>query len=316
MDSMHEVPGKGMRATYRAGGDEAGTEILVGNEALLEDCGVALPAHVPALLAEWKQQAKSVALAATRPPNMEEWTLAAALAISDPIRQETVPVIRALRARGISVWMLSGDNASTAQAVAARVGIDGDNVLAGVLPSGKADKIKYLQSTQAASRSSNSSNSNTTSGRRRSARATVAMIGDGINDSPALTAADVGVAIGSGSDVAISSADFVLVKSDLRAVVDLLGLSRAVFRRIKTNFCWAVVYNVVAVPVAAGVLFPITDSGGAHVRLDPVWAALAMALSSVSVVVSSLLLRSKVPWVGFRGESIRMEEAEADEVEE
>jgi cation transport ATPase len=109
----------------------------------------------------------------------------------------------------------------------------------------------------------------------------------------------VGIAIGSGADVAISSAEFVLVKSDLRGVVDLLDLSRVVFRRIKFNFGWAVVYNCVALPVAAGVLYPVV-SNGVHVRLDPVWAALAMAASSVSVVLSSLALRVRVGGIGFR----------------
>jgi len=166
------------------------------------------------------------------------------------------------------------------------VGIPTENIIAGVLPQEKADKIKHLQQTL------KKPDSSTT-------RALIAMVGDGINDSPALTAADVGIAIGSGSDVAISSAAFVLVSSNLDSVLKLLDLSRTVFNRIKFNFAWALVYNLIAVPVAAGVLYPI-KSNGSHVRLDPVWASLAMALSSLSVITSSLLLRTTLPFVGFR----------------
>jgi len=294
-EEVHEIAGRGMKAAFR-GVLEEPFELIVGNEALMQDYGVAMSPKVFETLQKWKTEAKSVALAATKPipvsdTQEETWTLAAILSISDPIRPEAPAVIRALQGRGTRVWMLSGDNPTTAIAVGKQLGIPSDQVIAGVLPTEKAAKITYLQSTLKA-RVGGKAESTTR-------RAMVAMVGDGINDSPALATADVGVAIGSGSDVAISSADFVLVKSDLRSVVTLLDLSSTVFRRIKFNFGWALVYNVLAVPIAAGALYPV-KSGGKHVRLDPVWASLAMALSSISVVLSSLALRSSLPLVGFR----------------
>ncbi|RYP10822.1 hypothetical protein DL764_000444 [Monosporascus ibericus] len=296
VDNIEEIPGKGMKATYAGSTAESSFELIVGNESLMADFSVHISSAVAALLLKWKAEAKSIALAATKPifPRRgvltPTYTLAAALSISDPIRPEAPAIIRALHTRGTAVWLLSGDNPTTAAAVALQLGINPDNVIAGVLPTEKAEKITYLQSTLKA-RAGPASESTTR-------RATVAMVGDGINDSPALTTADVGVAIGSGSDVAISSASFVLLNSDLHSVVNLLDLSSVVFRRIKFNFGWAIVYNCIAIPVAAGCFYPIVSHGG-HVRLDPVWASLAMALSSISVVASSLLLRSRLPGVGF-----------------
>ncbi|KXX83349.1 putative copper-transporting ATPase HMA5 [Madurella mycetomatis] len=300
IDNLQEIPGKGMRGTYHGTGSEEATfDIAVGNESLMTDLSVSIPTSTTQALQKWKSEAKSVALIATS-PSPDTWILSAILSVSDPIRPEAPAIIRALQQSGTRVWMLSGDNPTTAAAVAGQLGIPADQVIAGVLPTGKADKIKYLQSTLKAK---------TGSGRRRESatrRATVAMVGDGINDSPALTTADVGIAIGSGADVAISSADFVLVKSDLRSVVTLLDLSRTVFRRIKFNFGWAVVYNCLALPVAAGIFYPIALPDGEHVRLDPVWASLAMALSSISVVVSSLLLRVRWGAVGFTERRIQV----------
>ncbi|KAL2194325.1 ATPase, P type cation/copper-transporter [Corynascus similis CBS 632.67] len=311
IDDLQEVPGKGLKATYRGTttttnpkeeaeeSSSSSFELAVGNEAFMSDFSVTIPAQAASSLERWKSEAKSVALVATRPTAAtsgtqdHQWTLAAALAISDPIRPEAPRIIRALQSRGTRVWMLSGDNPATAAAVASQLGIPADQVIAGVLPTGKADKIKYLQSTLKARTPGKDSESTTK-------RATVAMVGDGINDSPALATADVGVAVGSGADVAISSADFVLVKSDLRAVVDLLDLSSLVFSRIKLNFGWAVVYNCIALPVAGGAFYPIMTGPGQHVRLDPVWASLAMALSSISVVLSSLALRVRVRGIGYR----------------
>ncbi|KZZ97523.1 ATPase, P-type, heavy metal translocating [Moelleriella libera RCEF 2490] len=287
---VQELPGRGIQASYV---DES-FDVAVGNELLMRDLSVILSRDVVMRLQSWKSEAKSVAVVAVKPRDKDNngpWALAAMLSISDPIRQEAAAVVKALRGRGTQVWMLSGDNVTTAKAVARLVGIKESNVLAEVLPSEKADKVKYLQATLHADE--DTMRQRRMGGRRR---AMVAMVGDGINDSPALTTADVGIAIGSGSDVAISSADFVLASSSLGAVLTLLDLSRTVFRRIKVNFGWAVIYNLLAVPIAAGCLYAVKTSEGNHVRLDPVWAALAMALSSISVVLSSLCLRLRIPW--------------------
>lgn len=305
-NSTEEIPGKGMKGVFSTISDPSKIiHALAGNEAFLTDYGISLTAEQSTILDTWKSQGSSIALVATGftliDSGLPTYTISALFATSDPLRLESRTIVTSLRSRGISVWMISGDNPLTAHAVAREVGIEKSNVIAGVLPTQKADKIAYLQKSL-------------TKTKRRflgfgkrveltGQRATVAMVGDGINDSPALTLADVGIAIGSGSDVAISSADFVLVSSQLESVLTLIDLSRAVFRRIKFNFAWALIYNLIALPVAAGVLFPI-KSNGSHIRLDPVWAALAMAMSSISVVSSSLLLRSPLPGVGFRPQAV------------
>ncbi|KAI1111675.1 heavy metal translocating P-type ATPase [Nemania sp. NC0429] len=306
VSDVEEIPGKGLKAL--CDGDEGGDgfEMLVGNEVLMSDFLVSIPPAAATSLQTWKTEAKSVALVATKSASADNagarYQLAAALSISDPIRPESPAVVRSLLSRGCDVWMLSGDNAVTARAVALRIGVPEGNVIAEVLPAQKYEKIRYLQSVLKARRL-------TRGGEfveeELSRRATVAMVGDGINDAPALTTADVGIAVGSGSDVAISSADFVLVNSSLASVVTLLGLSRAVFRRIKFNFAWALVYNVVAIPIAAGCLYAV-QVRGRHVTLDPVWASLAMALSSFSVVMSSLALKTRIPGLGYRVRGIEV----------
>lgn len=292
--SVEEVPGMGLIGNFKInaqGSQSINTDVLVGNESLMIKHEVLIDSGSTSLLQSWKEQGKSVVLVAVRASNPQatsksSFVLSAIFAIADALRPEASSTVAALRSRDVAVWMLSGDNPTTAAAVAAQVGIDPDNVIAGVLPDQKAEKIQYLQKSLPFR------------GRGKK-RATVAMVGDGINDSPALTMADVGIAIGSGSDVAISSADFILISSNLTAMLTLIDLSRAVFRRVWFNFGWALVYNLIAMPVAAGVLYPVV-SNGTHVRLDPVWASLAMAMSSVSVVTSSLLLRSRIWGIGFR----------------
>ncbi|OBU00067.1 hypothetical protein VE01_01858 [Pseudogymnoascus verrucosus] len=293
---VHELPGRGMRALAFL--DEVFTEILIGNEALMSEYSIPVPTSASTVLSTWKREGDSVVLVGiSRPhppssPPVPPATsdhfrhLSAMFAVSDAIRPSAPGIIRALHEAGTSTWLLTGDNPITAHAIGLKLGILPQNIIAGVLPAEKADRIRDLQRSMP------------TSG-RSSRRALVGMVGDGINDAPALAAADVGIAMGAGSDIAISAAEFVLVSSELKALATLLHLSRVVFRRIKFNFAWALVYNMIALPVAAGAFYALTP-GGTHVRLDPVWASLAMAASSVSVVLSSLALRLRVPGIGFR----------------
>ena len=299
---VDELPGRGMKGYYTSDAYlDKSYMILVGNERLMEENEVNIDASVVKTLESWKLKGKSVVLVAIKVTFHDtsldsKCTVHFIAGVSDPIRQESASVVEALQKQSIDVWMISGDNATTAHAVGKMVGIPSSKIIAGVLPEQKAEKIQYLQRSQ-----TKIWKSRLFRGRSKElgVRAKVAMIGDGVNDSPALTVADVGIAIGSGSDVAISSADFVLISSDLQAVLVLIQLSRVVFRRIKFNFGWALLYNMIALPVAAGALYPLKSHGN-HVRLDPVWASLAMALSSISVVTSSLALKTKLPYVGFR----------------
>jgi Cu+-exporting ATPase len=195
------------------------------------------------------------------------------IGIIDPIKAEAKPTIAALQKMGVEVWMCTGDHELTAQAVARKIGIREENVCSNVKPEGKADLIRRLQ-------------------RRRTQNGTdnkVAVVGDGINDAVALAQADLGIAIGAGTEVAVEAADVVLVRSSLYDVAVSLHLSRVVFDRIRYNFVWAMGYNLVALPFAAGLFYPFTDW-----TLPPAFAGLVMAFSSVSVVVSSLLLRTYI----------------------
>lgn len=300
---LEEIGGKGMKGTVSIGtSDLSKFEVLIGNEALVSE-HVFIPQDVAVTLEKWKREAKSVILMVIREVRSQHpassWALALIMAVSDPIRPESPRIIRTLQSAGYQTWMLSGDNIITARAVASSVGIPLHQVIAGVLPEQKAAKITYLQSSLSPSARPGNSILRRIRFSKQKRRALVAMVGDGINDSPALAAADVGIAMGSGAAVAVAAADFVLLAPGLTPLLTALELGKKVFRRVKFNFGWALVYNMIGLPVAAGVLYPVR-SGGQHVRLDPIWASLAMALSSISVVCSSLLLRSKLPGLGFR----------------
>ena len=243
------VPGQGIDALAPEG------RLLLGNRALMEARGVdvtALADRAEALA----QSGKTVVYLAVafRPLGL--------LAVADTLKPEAPAVVAALRARGLDVAMLTGDDRRTAAAIARDAGID--RVLAEILPDDKAKEIARLRAE----------------GRR------VAMIGDGINDAPALAQADVGIAMGSGTDVAIEAADVTLMRVDLRGVVAAVDLSRRTIRIVKENLVWAFGYNVVLIPVAAGLLYPIWG-----VLLSPMLAGAAMAFSSVSVVMNSLRLK-------------------------
>jgi Cu+-exporting ATPase len=188
------------------------------------------------------------------------------LAVTDPIKTSTPAAITTLHALGLKVAMITGDNRVTARAIAKQLGID--DIVAEVLPGGKVDAVKALR----------------LGGRN------VAFVGDGINDAPALAEADVGIAIGTGTDVAIESADVVLIGGELTGVQTAIGISRATMRNIRQNLFWAFAYNAALIPVAAGVLYPVSGT-----LLSPMLAAGAMALSSVFVLTNALRLKRFTP---------------------
>jgi Cu+-exporting ATPase len=261
VSGFESITGKGIE------GQVGGHDVLVGNRALLTDRGI----DTAALLAAAERMAAS---GATPVYVGIDGKAAGVIAVADTVKAESREAIEQLRALGLDVWMLTGDNRATADAIAQQVGIPADHVLAEVLPSDKAAKVRELQSQGK----------------------TVAMVGDGINDAPALAQADLGIAMGAGTDVAMAASDITLIGGDLRQIVTAIALSRRTVDTIRQGLFWAFAYNVALIPLAMGVLYPFTG-----ILLSPMIAAGAMALSSVSVVANALRLR------GFK----RPESAEA-----
>jgi Cu2+-exporting ATPase len=243
------LTGRGVEATV------AGIQVAVGGPALLRERGLSEPADLAAATSAWKQRGASVLYV------IRQGEVVGALAFEDEIRPESRPAVDALHALGVRVVMTTGDARQVAEAVAVQLGVD--EVFAEVLPQDKERAVAELQ--------------------RRGLR--VAMVGDGVNDAPALARADVGIAIGAGTDVAIESAGVVLASSDPRAVVSVIRLSQASYRKMLQNLVWGAGYNLVAIPLAAGVLAPF------GITLSPEAGAILMSASTLVVAVNAQLLR-------------------------
>ncbi|KAI5968314.1 hypothetical protein CANMA_002530 [Candida margitis] len=273
-------------------------EAILGNEKLFTENGVKISEEQQSLLTRWKTECKSVMLVGLKCPTLfsnDQFQLIFMMAARDQLRPETKKVIEFFNTRKIETWMITGDNSLTANAIAKEIGIT--NVVSEVLPDEKEAQIKRIRQLK----QDNSTKS----------KCVIAMVGDGINDAPALAAADVGIALSSGADLAVTSSDFILLNKlhPLISLVTLVDLSRVVFRRVKFNFAWSLIYNMIGLPIAAGVIYPYNNS-----RLDPVWASAAMALSSVSVVLSSLALRFYKP--KLYASNFNLEEGEEIQSEE
>ncbi|EXB37368.1 Putative copper-transporting ATPase 3 [Morus notabilis] len=245
------ITGHGVKALVK------NKEIIVGNKSLMIEHNLAIPVEAEEALEEAEGMAQTGIVVSI------DGEVAGVVAISDPLKPGAREAISILKSMKIKSIMVTGDNWGTAKSIAKEVGIE--TVIAEAKPEQKAEKVKDLQASGY----------------------TVAMVGDGINDSPALVAADVGMAIGAGTDIAIEAADIVLMKSNLEDVITAIDLSRKTFSRIRLNYIWAMGYNILGIPIAAGALFPSTGF-----RLPPWIAGAAMAASSVSVVCCSLLLKN------------------------
>lgn len=258
VEDFAAVPGRGVTAR------EGQNTIAAGNVRLMNELGAAVPTD---LAEQFATEGKTPLFFAK---NSE---LVGTIAVADEVKETSAEAIAALRKLGVDVRMLTGDNRVTAEAIARRVGLSSEQVIADVLPADKERHVRELQN----------------------AGGKVAMVGDGINDSPALARADVGLAIGTGADIAKEGADVVLMRSDLMDVARAIELSRATIRNIKQDLFWALFYNGIGIPLAAGVFFPLTGW-----QLSPMFGAAAMSLSSVCVVSNALRLRTFKPSVAVK----------------
>jgi Cu+-exporting ATPase len=248
-EQFSAVPGHGIKASIK------GKQVMLGNEKLMKDEGVSTEVLQQQAVAFSKQGKTPMFVSVDK-------KIAGIIAVADMLKEDSVKAVKALHNLGIEVVMMTGDNKRTGEEIARLAGID--RVLAEVLPEEKANEVKKLQA----------------------AGRTVAMVGDGINDAPALAQADIGIAIGTGTDVAMETSDITLIGGNIRGVVTAIALSKATMRNIKQNLFWAFAYNVILIPVAAGALFPFFG-----ILLNPMLAAAAMGFSSVTVVTNALRLR-------------------------
>jgi Cu2+-exporting ATPase len=250
ISGVESITGKGITAI------SDGRKFFAGGSRLISENGIYTHPQIVEAASKWEDDARSVIFFA------DSEKVLAAIAVSDPIRDSSAATVEKLRAMGIEVYMLTGDNEKTAVSVARRTGIT--EFRSGMLPSGKADFVKALQAEGKVT----------------------GMVGDGINDSQALATADISIAMGKGSDIAIDAARMTIIGSDLSVIPEAVRLSKRTVRTIRQNLFWAFIYNVIGIPLAAGVLYPVNGF-----LLNPMIAGLAMALSSVSVVSNSLRLK-------------------------
>ncbi len=264
LENFKAISGKGLQGFLQINPEHSRrVKVYLGNRALMADIGLSVSSYEE-VISKLENEGKTVMILAVgeQTNGFDKLAIRGALAVADVLKKESVEAVRTLKNNKIDVWMLTGDNERTAKAIARQAGID--NVMSEVLPDKKSEKVRELQANGKI----------------------VAMIGDGINDAPALTQANIGIAMGEGTDIAMESANITLMRGDLMLIPEVIKISKRTMRIIKQNLFWAFFYNAAFIPVAAGVLYPFFG-----ILLNPIFAAAAMGFSSVSVVLNSLRLK-------------------------